>query len=235
MSKTLVNLSDDVAVRLGDSAASIWTAAELKSYVKEGYDELCLSTLMLWKRAAVVLVAGTGTYTLATDLYKVDRITWQSIRIDPWTARESRDRNAYYRTTQGNVYAYVQELDGLGTIRLINVPAASSTTDLYVEYFRRGATLSADGTALEIPDRYTDYVVWYAMARALERDGRGQDTELAAHYQGRYLEGLKRIKKRKSQIHSSRIGQMGGMDGTQREPGYPQWPSNYGVPVRVRY
>lgn len=235
MSKTLANLRDDTETRLGDTANTIWAEVELTSYIKEGYDELCLSTLMLWKRAAVVLVAGTGTYTLATDLYKVDRITWQSIRIDPWTARESRDRSAYYRTTQGNVYAYVQELDGLGTIRLINVPAASSTTDLYVEYFRRGAVLSADGTALEIPDRYTDYIVWYAMARALERDGRGQDTELAAHYQGRYLEGLKRIKKRKSQIHSSRIGQMGGMDGTQREPGYPQWPSNYGVPVRVRY
>lgn len=235
MSKTLVNLSDDVATRLGDTAAAIWTAAELKSYVKEGFDELCLSTLMHFERVSVALTAGTGTYTLATDLYKVDRIAWQSLRLVPWTARQARERNPYFATTRGNPIAYVMEADGLGTFRLIYVPDANSTTDLYVEYFKRGATLSGDSTVVELADRYTDYVVWYALARALERDGRGQDTELASHYQGRYLEGLKRIKKRKSQIHSSRIGQMGGMGGTQRGPGYPQWPSNYGVPVRVRY
>lgn len=235
MSKTLANLRDDTETRLGDTANTIWAEVELTSYIKEGYDELCLSTLMLWKRIAGALTAGTGTYTMPAEIYKFDRLTYNGIRMVPWTAREARERNAYFQTTQGLPYAYTMEADGLSTIRMIPVPSVTTTTTLYVEYFRRGAVLSADGTALEIPDRYTDYVVWYAMARALERDGRGQDTELAAHYQGRYLEGLKRIKKRKSQIHSSRIGQMGGMDGTQREPGYPQWPSNYGVPVRVRY
>lgn len=236
MSKSLQNLRDDVETRLGDTTNQIWTEAELTSYIKEGYDELCLSTLMLFKRSttAITDVAGTATYTLPSDFYKMDRVTWKNLRIDPWTATEARRRNAYFQTVQGNVIAYVMEADGLGTIRLISVPAANGSNTI-IEYFRRGTALSADITTLEIPDRYADYVEWYALARAHEREGRGQDTEIASHYQGRYLEGLKRIKKRKSQVHSSRIGQMGGMDGTQQGPGNPQWPTNYGVPVRVRY
>lgn len=236
MSKTLVNLSDEVAVRLGDTGATIWSAAELKAYVKEGYDELCLSTEMLWKRSttAITDVAGTATYSLPSDFYKMERVTWQNIRIEPWTARQARDSSNYYRTTQGNVIAYTIELDGLSTIRLIYVPAASGSNTI-IEYFRRGAVLSGDSTALEIPDRYTDYVVWYALSRALEREGKGQDSDMALHYQTRYLEGLKRIRSRKSAIHRSRTGVMGGGSDTPRKMGTPQFPYNYGERVRVRY
>ena len=236
MSKTLANLRDDIEVRLGDSTNTIWSEAELTSYVKEGYDELCMSTEMLWKRStsAITDVAGTATYSLPSDFYKMDRVTWKNLRIEPWTAREARERNAYYRTVQGNVIAYTIEMDGLSTLRLIYVPTASGSNTI-IEYFRRGATLSADGTALEIPDRYTDYIVWYAMARALEREGKGQDSVMALHFQTRYLEGLARIRKRKSQALSSRIGSFGGRDVQTRPLGDPCWPSNYGRPVRVRY
>ncbi len=236
MSKTRVNLTDDVQTRLGDTAAAIWTQAEVISYVKEGYDELCLSTLMLWKRSttAITDVAGTATYSLPTDFYQMERVTWKNLRIDPWTAAETRSRQPYYTTVQGNVIAYVLELDGLGTIRLVYIPAESASNTI-IEYFRRGAALSSDSTALDIPDRYTDYIVWYALARALEREGPGQDSEMAAHYQLRYDEGVKRIKRRKSQIHQSRTGQLGGKDAPPPKLGDPQWPSTYGRVVRVRY
>lgn len=236
MSKTLVNLRDDVETRLGDTGNTVWSEAELTSYIKEGYDELCLSTEILWKRSttAITDVAGTGTYSLPSDFYKMDRVTWQNRKIEPWTAKEARQTTPYYRTTRGNVIAYVMEMDGLQTIRLINVPSASGSYTV-IEYFRRGATLSADGTALDIPDRYTDYVVWYALARALERDGKGQDSEMAAHYNSRYLDGLARIKKRKSQVLSSRTGVMGGGSEPPRGPGVPTLVQTYGRPVRVRY
>lgn len=236
MSKSLLNLSDDVLTRLGDTAVAIWSAAEIKGYVKEGYDELCLSTLMLWKRSttAITDVAGTATYTLPSDLYRVDRITWKNLKIEPWKASEARSRNAYFQVNQGNVTAYVLEADGLGTIRLINVPAANGSNTI-LEYFRRGATLSADGTLLEIPDYYSDYVVWYALARAYEREGRGQDSEMSQHYQSRYSEGVARVKRRKSQALSSRTGVFGGGDRRPPKLEDPQWPSTYGPTVRMRY
>lgn len=236
MSKSLLNLRDDVETRLGDTTNTIWTEAELTAYIKEGYDELCLATEMLWKRSttAITDVAGTATYSLPSDFHKIDRVTWQNRKIEPWTAREARERNAYYRTIQGTVIAYTIEMDGLSTIRLIYVPATSGSNTI-IEYFRRGATLSLDATQVEIPDRYTAYIVWYALARALERDGAGQDAEMAAHYQSRYVEGVKRIKSRKTAIRRSRIGVMGGGDLSSRKMGTPQFPWNYGERVRVRY
>lgn len=236
MSKTLANLRDETEIRLGDSTNTIWSEAELTSYIKEGYDHLCLTTLFLWKRSttAITDVAGTATYSLPSDFYKMDRVTWKNLRIDPWTAREARERQPYYTTTQGNVIAYMMEMDGLMTMRLINVPAASGSNTI-IEYFRRGAALSADGTALEIPDRYTDYVIWYALARAYEREGKGQDSEMSAHYQARYGEGVSRIKRRWAQVHRSRAGVLGGGNEAPRKLGDPQWPSNYGRVVRVRY
>lgn len=236
MSKTLANLRDEVEIRLGDSTNTIWAEVELTSYIKEGYDELCMSTEILWKRStsAITDVAGTATYSLPSDFYKMERATWKNLRIGPWTAKEARGRNASYRTVQGNVIAYTIEMDGLSTLRLIYVPAASGSNTI-IEYFRRGAALSADGTALEIPDRYTDYVMWYALARALEREGKGQHSEMALHFQARYLEGQKRIRKRKSQVLSSRAGSFGGRDARTPPLGDPCWPSNYGRPVRVRY
>lgn len=236
MAKTLANLRDDVEVRLGDSTNVVWTEAELGSYIKEGYDELVLTTEILWKRStsAITDVAGTGTYALPTDFHKMDRVTWKKRRIDPWTAREARERTPYYLTTRGDVIAYVMELDGISKLRLINVPSASASNTI-IEYFRRGATLSTDATTLEIPDRYTDYIVFYALSRALEREGNGQDSKMAAHYLARYAEGLKRIKTRKSQAFSTRIGSFGGGSEPRRVPGLPQWPSTYGRPVRVRF
>lgn len=234
MSKTLVNLRDDVETRLGDTTNTIWAEAELTSYIKEGYDELCLTTEMLWKRSttAITDVAGTATYALPSDFYKMERATWRNRKMEPWTAREARQKSPYYQTTRGTVYAYVMEMDGLQTIRLVMVPATSGSNTV-IEYFRRGADLAADGTALDIPDRYTDYVVWYALARALERDGKGQDSEMATHYNSRYLDGVKRIRKRKSQVLSSRIGVMGGGSVPNRVQGMPMLSSsNYGRPVR---
>jgi hypothetical protein len=230
MARTLLQTRTDVLTYLGDSASGIWSTAEVDSYIKEGYDDLCLRTGILWKKdapAGIQPVAGTGTYTLPTDLYKIERMTWNKKRMLPLSAEEAARRDPRYRATQGLPEAYIVEGDGLGTVRYFRVPSATDSL-ISIEYQRRGATLSLSSTELELPDRYVDYVTWFAMSRALERDGTGQDLELSAFFRDRYLAGLARIKKRKSAAQSARVGSLGGGERLTAPP-LPRGPWNYGA------
>ena len=230
MARTLTQTRTDVLTYLGDTASAIWSTTEIDSYIKEGYDDLCLRTGILWVKddpAGLQPVAGTGTYTLPTDLYKIERMTWNSKRMVPLYPEEAARIDPRYRTTQGLPEAYIVEGDGLGTIRYFRVPSATDSL-ISIEYQRRGAALSSGSVELELPDRYVDYVTWFAMGRALERDGTGQDIDLANHFKERYAAGLTRIKRRKSAAQSARAGSFGGGQRPQGPP-IPRWPWNYGA------
>lgn len=102
------------------------------------------------------------------------------------------------------------------------------TSNMRMEYRRRGAELT-DSQPFEIPDRYTVYVRHYAQARALEREGDGQDLELAAHYDARYKAGVQRMLKRKQAVQFQRKYVIGGnADRPQRQP-LVRLPWQYGV------
>lgn len=230
MARTLAQIRGDVQSYLGDTAAAIWSTGELDSYIKEGYDDLCLKTGILWKKdapAGMQPVAGTGTYTLPTDLYRIERMTWRKKRMLPLSPEEAARKDPRYRVTEGEISGYTVEGDGIGTIRYFRVPSASDS-EISIEYQRRGATLSTGATEVEIPDRYADYLTWFAMGRALERDGIGQDLQLSQLFKDRYSEGLIRIKRRKSAAVSSRAGSLGG-SGRPVEPPLPRFPWNYGA------
>lgn len=228
--RTLTQTRGDVQTYLGDTAAAIWSTAELDSYIKEGYDDLCLRTGILWLKAApagLQPVDGTGTYTLPTDLYKIERMTWNKKRMTPLSPEEAARRDPRYRVTEGNPEAYIVEGDGIGTIRYFRVPSATDSL-ISIEYQRRGTALSSGSVELELPDRYVDYVTWFAIGRALERDGTGQDLELASLFKDRYAAGVARIKKRKSAAQSARVGSLGGRERPSGPP-VPRFPWNYGA------
>jgi hypothetical protein len=55
-----------------------------------------------------------------------------------------------------------------------------------------------DDQQFEVADRYTVYIRAFCMARALEREGPGQDLELSAFWQSRYEAGIARMLKRRA-------------------------------------
>lgn len=65
-----------------------------------------------------------------------------------------------------------------------------------IEFSRRGRAVEEDSDEFELPDRYVMYLRFYALWKALERDGKGQDLDYAAHWQGRYMAGIARIIRR---------------------------------------
>lgn len=233
---TLQDVREAAALRLGDSTYAIWTSAELTMYVKEGQDDLVRRTGLLWKKdtpAGLVPVASTGTYTLPTDLVQLERLTYKNLKMFPLTRNQAEAKDPLYRTSTGEIRYYILEGDGIGTVRYVPVPSANgAASDISIEYQRRAATLSTDGTSLDIPDRYADYVRHYVMWKAYERNGPGQNLKAAKHYELRYTEGIARILRRKSQTHSARITRLGGSRYGQRKPGLPVLPWEYGKVVR---
>ena len=48
VAKTLSEVRDEVLRRLGDTNQTIWSASEIDSYIKRGYDRICYETEILW-------------------------------------------------------------------------------------------------------------------------------------------------------------------------------------------
>lgn len=109
----------------------------------------------------------------------------------------------------------------------------TETNNTRVEYFRLGKDVGEN--QLEAPDRYVKYVEYYAQAKALERDGPGQDLKLAAHFMSRYADGARRLKDRISKNKDARTGAVGSAGRVPTTPALARLPFRYGRATRRGY
>jgi len=98
--------------------------------------------------------------------------------------------------------------------------------------FRRRPFAMRDDDRFEIPNYHVVYLRHYVLARALEREGDGQDLTLAAHYQARYEACVARMMRRKGAMHFQQQYVMGGSAGKARKKPLARLPWQYGRPVR---
>jgi hypothetical protein len=237
VAETRLSVQQSALNWLGDSTNTNWTNAEVQNYIQEGYDRLVLTTECLWTKDYLDDVAGTATYTLPGNCTKIDRVTWNWRRLPAATFSELSRIDREFRTTQGQPLTFSNDSDGLLTLRKYPIPSATATAgadtnNTRIEYFKRGAALSVDGSGFDIPDRYVKYVKWFAIFRCLERNGSGQDLKMAAHFKARYDAGVMRMLKRRELIRKSQTIRLGG-SRRQRQPvelAKPPW--NYGRPMR---
>ncbi len=110
-------------------------------------------------------------------------------------------------------------------------PIYPDTNVVRIEYRRRGATLTTT-EPFEIADRYAAYVRHYAQARALEREGHGQDLALAKNFDERYEAGILRMKVRQQAMQYQRTYVMGGGDRKRQGPPLARLGWQYGSAVR---
>lgn len=101
-----------------------------------------------------------------------------------------------------------------------------------IEYQRRGREADREDKPLELPARSQIYMQHYAMARALEREGKGQDYELAAHYQSRYEAGVARMLKRQEALQYQRKYILGGSPDITRKKPLARLPYHFGEVIR---
>lgn len=115
-----------------------------------------------------------------------------------------------------------------GTVRTVY----KEQNSVRLEYQRRGNELGALQD-FEIPDRYTKYIRNFAMWKALLRDGKGQDLQLAEHYHQRYMAGLARTVQRKQAVQFQKSYRLGGGSSTRgTAPPRARLPWQYGKVVR---
>lgn len=103
------------------------------------------------------------------------------------------------------------------------------SANVRVEVFRLGRSLDTHPT--EIPRAYEKYVAFFAMSRALRREGPGQDMELAEHFMQRFAMGIERLTRKRARMDRHRIARF--KPGGLRDPfglGMPQAPYPYGLP-----
>lgn len=104
-----------------------------------------------------------------------------------------------------------------------------TTHNIKVEIARLGRPL--ERAPFEIPDSYVKFVVFYAMAKAMQREGSGQDLDLAKHYMERFQLGITQISNMKRDIQRERVASMGGNLGDVGFGlGTPQLPAAYPSP-----
>lgn len=129
-SKSLAWLVTEVLTRLGDTDQTVWSSAEIESYLKEGYDEMAYRTAAFWDTAYLDDVLSQATYTLPTDVYDVERATWNNRKIPALKARDLRQLDWNYLSASGQVEAYTIDQDGLRTLRKYRVPNGSKSIEV---------------------------------------------------------------------------------------------------------
>ena len=100
---------------------------------------------------------------------------------------------------------------------------------LRVEYMRRPDVPATDAL-FELPARYLKHIRHFAMARAFQRRGEGQNPKLAAHYSELWLSVLGRFSKRGEMTQKG--SQLRGAVPAARRPPRPRLPWQYGSVVR---
>jgi hypothetical protein len=108
-------------------------------------------------------------------------------------------------------------------------------TNVRLEVVRHAASLDVFDDAVELPDRYADYLRDYAMGEALGRPGVGQQPKLAQHYKMRWTVRLARVVARMQRVSHQRVSQLGGSQMPRNRPPSPRlpWPYPAGI-VGVR-
>lgn len=233
MAKTRLNIEDFVCQKLlSDASHRVWSREEIQRYIQRGYDLLVTATRCLWKQdtpASVQDVANQPTYTLPAELFELERATHDQRKLQDFRPEQLLVTDSRWRTQTGDVYGYVVDSDGPYVFRKIRVP---STDDAgrnltAIEYYRRGAALTADNTLIEIPDRYAKYIAYFAAGEAFARQGKGQNLDMASFYQARFSDGQKLLDSARDKVRRPRRGILGAGRPKPNGPPRPQLPWNF--------
>ena len=106
----------------------------------------------------------------------------------------------------------------------------SDVDNARIEYFRLGK--DPGQYQFDLPDRFVKYVEHYAQAKALERDGPGQDLSLAQHFMQRFEDGVSRMIRRLGENRRARRNAIGSGGKPQARPALARLPYQYGRQIR---
>lgn len=183
---TLANLAVRCASRFRDTANSIYTATEWKSYLNDAYREVAQNPLIRTFEAysSSYTVTTTGTASLPADTLMVIAVRDITNDRDLRQVHGTRNRNAYANADAGAPDGYFVRGSSI-----VLVPPPTATTTLGITYVGGYADLT-DSDEPPFPESFHHILVDGAMALAHEDDG---NPEAATRAADRFGQGQARL------------------------------------------
>ncbi len=182
--------------------SDMWTVGEWVDYINSRMAHFTAETkLILTRETPFSSVIDQTQYDLgssvSTDLLEVHRVAWldasgnsHGLREDStltydrllptWTVSSaSQEPEVYVRAGRPQL-----------KIEILPAPVAAGTIDIL--YTKRPAQLpqTVDTTTLDLPNDFTPYIKWGALADVFSKEGQAHDPSKAEYCEARYQEGI---------------------------------------------
>jgi hypothetical protein len=172
---------------------SIWSITKIVNALNQRQDQFLKETNLILTRANIAAVPQQPRYAAPTDCVSILRVTWENtdgdikalIRTDAWQLDQGlTDWGTDYATP----VAWQESTSAALTFDIAKAPDdAGAMTMLYTAL---GTTLTGLGVTMSIPDEWSPYIKWGALADLLASDGAGCDPTRAAYCESRFQEGV---------------------------------------------
>ena len=189
-----------------DSGATLdsdmWTIGEWVDYINSRMANFTAETkLILNRETPFASVIDQTQYDLgtavSTDLLGVHRVAWldaagisHGLREDSTFTYDRLLRTWTTSAASQEPEVYIRAGRPQLKLEIIPAPVAAGTIDIL--YTKRPAQLPqiADTTTLDLPNEFTPYLKWGALADVFSKEGQAHDPEKAEYCEARYQEGI---------------------------------------------
>lgn len=203
MTTTLGTIRAQIRSDLDEATARYWTDAELNTWINEAAKDIAKrSETLLTKHTATSVVAGTNTYTLPTDVVRINGIEYVetgSTQVQPLHPATRPQMETIWGLNQGQLgtpqFYIPWGFSPSMTVQLFPVPSIGGTLNIY--YYRLPALAVSDGNSVEVPQGWEDLIVHYVEYRAKRKDRDPTWQEAKALYE----EGLRSMSEQLRHLH----------------------------------
>jgi hypothetical protein len=181
-------------------STDIWTIAEWVRVVNSRLAQFMMETKLVVTRRTFATTIGVSRYDLNalldTGNMKLHRVAWVADSDGFSHGLIEADLFQYdhflpsWTTTPGTPEAYVEESLPTQTIEILPAPDAAGTLDILYTDLAAELPSTPDGTVLGIPNDFTPYIKWGALADLLSKEGQAHDPMRAKYAEFRFREGV---------------------------------------------
>lgn len=180
--------------------SDIWTIAEWVRVLNARLAQFMMETKLVVTRQTFATVIGQSQYDLNalldTGNMMLHRVAWVADADGFSHGLGEADLFQYdnflptWTTTPGTPESYVEESLPTQTIEIIPAPDAAGVLDILYTDLAAQLPATPDGTVLGIPNDFTPYIKWGALADLLSKEGQAHDPVRAAYAESRFREGV---------------------------------------------
>jgi hypothetical protein len=234
---------------------TLWTDDYISDMATEAEIQISSAVNCIYVRFPLNIVLGNGIYDFTNiadaptgphRLTGIIRITWKSWTVHPVFQQQLRNIVAPLKpgsetTTSSRPLMYMRQGYGINKIKFFLSPNETITYDnsnVNTKASIQNNVIVAGwhiadptGNTYRLPDHIREkLVMFYVMARAYRKEGKGQNLDAAKFYDAKYAALLDRFKKINEQLFASRTRTVSDIDPDRYglKPPRPRLPPDFG-------